>query len=524
MPTPIAAIDVGTNSFHLLIVRLERRNGLKFRVLEHIREVVRLGSGSTDMKSISAPAARRAIDTLRRFKKIAESYNANIRAIGTSAVREALNQGRFIAQVKTATGITIEAVSGFEEARFIYLGVLQRLQIYNKKILLLHIGGGSSEILLGLRREIRYDNCIKLGAIRLTDRFFAAGKFRPSAVVKCRDYVRGMLGPIERAVEREGFETAVGSSGTILAIARMALAAEGKMPGNGSRINGIRLSKKKILAVIDTITGAPSIKELYKLPGVDEARADILVAGAVILEQFLLRFGIKELLLSEGSLKEGVVLDCIEKQHRLRSHRHLHDLRRRSVETLARTFAAETDHARHTAALSLRLFDEMKRLHPAQADSFADDTRELLEYAAYLHDIGFFLSHAQHHRHSYYLIRNAELLGFTEHEKAVMANIARYHRKSHPKPKHEGFIELDRDGRDMVFRCSALLRIADGLDRSHSGIVHDLHCARRGNSIVCTVASRPGADLSLELWGAERKKGLFEEVYGKELVLKGGKR
>ena len=516
MPKIIAAIDVGTNSFHLLIVQIENSTRLKFRVIEHIREVVRLGAGSSDMKTISVPATQRAIDALRRFKKIADSYNASVRAIGTSAVREALNQNQFIMQVSKATGITIEIVSGFEEARFIYLGVLQRLQVYNKKIVLLHIGGGSSEILIGQRRNILYDNCIKLGAIRLTDRFFADGKFRQSSIDKCRDYVAGMLGPIERSVENEGYETAIGSSGTIIAIAQIALASGEKAPGTGNRLNGIVLSRKSILSAINTIISARSAKELSKLPGIDEERADILLAGAIILEQFLLKFGIKELLLSEGSLKEGVVFDSIEKIHRPQSTHHFNTLRRRSVENLAQTFAVEKKHAVHSAFLSLRFFDEMKRLNPAYVDfSFSEENRELLEYAAYLHDIGFFLSHAQHHRHSWYLIRNAELLGFTEHEKALMANIARYHRKSHPRQKHIEFMELDSNGQNTVRHCASLLRIADGLDRSHNGIVRTIHCSIKQSRIICTVESRPGVDITLELWGAEQKKGLFEEVYGK---------
>ena len=306
--------------------------------------------------------------------------------------------------------------------------------------MVLHIGGGSSEIVIGVRRKVLYDNCIKLGAIRLTDRFFADGKFRPASIEKCRSYVRGMLGPIERIVNQLGFETAIGSSGTILAIARMAVASGERQQNAVNHLNGIRLSRKKILSTIETITGAASVNELARLPGVDPARADILVGGALILEQFLLQFDIPSLLLSEGSLKEGIVLDTVEKTHRLQTHRHLHDLRRRSVEALARTFAVEMNHARHTAFLVLRLFDEIRRLFPAIRE-LSDENRELLDYAAWLHDIGFFLSHAQHHRHSFYLIRNAELLGFTEREKAIIANTARYHRKSHPKPKHEGFIE-----------------------------------------------------------------------------------
>lgn len=504
MAKPIAAIDVGTNSFHLLVVRPEEP-ALKFRVLEHLRETIRLGSGSADMKYLSESAVNRALRSLSRFKKIADSYKAELRAIGTSAVREALNQARFISQVADKTGIDLEIVSGFEEARLVYLGALQSLPIYNKKALMLHIGGGSTEILVGLRKKILYDNCIKLGAIRLTDRFFPDNRYRASSVRACREYVAGMLGPIKRAVRKQNYTITVGSSGTICAIARMACA-------QANQLNGLRVSKSTMLAAIETIIETAAQGGLPRLPGLTE-RVDIITAGAIILEQLLLGFNVPEITLSEGSFREGIILDTLEKRHRLRSHRHLRDLRRLSIENLARTFNAEKNHADHTAFLCLRLFDDLHRLH-----GLGEDKREILEYAAMLHDIGFFVSHAQHHRHSYYLIRNAELLGFTENEKALMANIARYHRKSHPKPKHEGFCLLSPADRKTVLLLASILRIADGLDRSHRGMVHSARCAVSRGKVQCVLTPRRGGNVDLETWGAEWKKGLFEEVYGKKFT------
>jgi len=513
MKKNIAAVDVGTNSFHMLVVRPEEPR-LKFRVLEHVRETVRLGSGSADMKNLRAVAMKRAEATLLRFKKIADAYNAEVRAIGTSAVREALNGALFIARVGKKTGIAVETVSAFEEARLVYLGVLQSIPIYNKKALLLHIGGGSTELVVGLRKEVLYGNGVKLGAIRLTERFFPNGSYTDPAIRACRRYVAGMLGPVERAIRAHRAETIVGSSGTILAVGRLALSVKPK-PFLFASLNGLTLSKAEVLDAIDTMLRNRSARQLTKLPGIDRQRADIITAGAVILEQLMLAFDIPELVFSEGSIREGIVLDTLEKRYRMRSHRHLRDLRRRSVENLARTFAAEKKHFSHTAFLSLRLFDDLHSLH-----GLGEDKRELLEYAAILHDIGFFISHAQHHRHSYYLIRNAELLGFTENEKAVIANIARYHRKSHPKPKHEGFLELSPADQHTVLLLASLLRVADGLDRSHRAMVRDARCFARIGEVVCNLTPRSGANLDLELWGAEWKKALFEEVYGKKLTLR----
>jgi exopolyphosphatase/guanosine-5'-triphosphate,3'-diphosphate pyrophosphatase len=502
----LAAIDLGTNSFHLLIVQPEK-NGCKFRVLDHVKETIRLGSGSTDMKHLSEQAIARAIEALKRFKQIADSYGAQVRAIGTSALREALNQNQFITQVKAETGIIIEVVSGFEEARLIYLGVLQALPLFNRQSLLFDIGGGSTEFLIGLRRRVLYGNSLKLGAIRLTQRFFPDGKFRPSEIKDCREYVSGMLSPIVREVRRLGYEIAVGSSGTLLSVARVACGKR-KKPNGGAQLNGMVITRELMFEALEEIISTRTVKNIAAIPGIDADRADIIVGGAIILEQIFKRLRIKQLTLSEASLQEGIAFDTLEKKQKRSSHHYLSDLRRSSVLALADNFSFEKQHSLHVSCLVLRLFDETAGLH-----KLLPIHRELLEYSALLHDIGLFVSHSQHHRHTFYLIRNSELLGFTENEKAIMANVARYHRKSHPKLKHEGFAELSPEDRDAVIRLASLLRIADGLDRSHTSAVRDLSVEKKGSRLVFILNPRRHASASLEIWGAERKKQLFEETF-----------
>lgn len=501
----LAAIDMGTNSFHLLIVQ-PQQSGCKFKVLDHVKETIRLGSGSTDMKHLSENAIDRALEALSRFKQIADSYGANIRAIGTSALREALNQNQFITQVKAETGITVEVVSGFEEARLIYLGVLQALPLFNRQTLLFDIGGGSTEFLIGKRRRVLYGNSLKLGAMRLTQRFFPDGKFRFAAIKQCREYVSGMLSPIVREVNKRGYEIAVGSSGTVLTTAR-AIYAKDKLPFSAG-LNGAVITRERMLEALDEIISARTIKNVAAISGIDADRADIIVGGAIVLEQIFMRLRIARITLSEASLQEGIAFDTLEKNEKKPSHHYLSDLRRSSVNALADSFAFEKQHAAHVSSLVLRLFDETARLH-----KLSPIHRELLEYGAKLHDIGLFVSHSQHHRHTYYLIRNAELLGFTENEKAIMANVARYHRKSHPKLKHEGFMELNPEDRDAVIKLASLLRIADGLDRSHCGAVRDLDASIHGGRLLCRLKPRGHASVSLEIWGAERKKQLFEETF-----------
>lgn len=514
MSTPrspvLAAIDLGTNSFHIVVVEVDRRTG-KFRILDREKEIVRLGSGSSDMKHLSAEAMDRAVSALRRFREIATSWKAQVRAVGTSAVREALNQGEFLRRIRRETGIVVETVSGVEEARLIYLGVLQALPVYDRRILLVDIGGGSTEFLLGRRGQVLYDNSLQLGVIRLTERFFSDEGVTRRSVKKFRRYVAGMLNPVVRAVRsRGGFRMAVGSSGSIENIAAMARAARGEP--TGGTLNNVVFSRRELDAVVERILGADDLSDILKIPGLDPDRADIITAGALILEQVFEQLGIDRMTVSEFSLREGIVFDMLDAQGRMRTGEYFNTIRYRSVLHLAEGFRYEAAHARAVADIALRLFDDCRSLH-----RMGSVERELLEYAALLHDIGMCVSHDQHHRHSYYIIRNAGLLGFTEREKEIIANVARYHRKSHPKQKHDAFGRLDPDDQDRVRKLAAILRIADGLDRSHAHRVRDARCRITRSAVVCALRGRPGIRLDLEIWGAERKGDLFAKVFAKPM-------
>src|SRR5512138_689145 len=191
----LAAVDIGTNSFHLIIAEADIESG-SFKILGREKEIVRLGSGSTDMKYLSPEAITRGIETLKLFKGLADSAEAPLRAIATSAVREASNQYEFIRKAWNEAGVKIEVASGYEEARFIYLGVLQALQVFDKQILLIDIGGGSTEFLIGQKREILYDNSLKLGAIRFTQKFFEPDKIESKEIKECRKYIQGNMNPV----------------------------------------------------------------------------------------------------------------------------------------------------------------------------------------------------------------------------------------------------------------------------------------------------------------------------------------
>jgi exopolyphosphatase/guanosine-5'-triphosphate,3'-diphosphate pyrophosphatase len=505
----LAAIDIGTNSFHLVVARFGE--GHHFEVIAREKEMVRLGSGPGDMKELAPDAVERGIACLRRFRRIAEISGAKVYAVATSAVREAENASVFIDRARIEAGVEVEVISGVEEARLIHLGVLQAVPVYDKRLVLVDIGGGSTEILVGERGETLAAGSLKLGAIRLTRRFFRTERLHPGAVDACRRFIRAGLVSMAREVERTGFEVAVGSSGTIEAVAAMAQVARGE--GEPPRtFNNFVLARSEVRAVVRTLVEADTLTRRRRLPGVDPSRADILLAGALILEQTMTELGIRRMVVSENALREGVLLDALARERGAGLH-HLRDLRRRSVVHLMEAMDEDPVHSERVAALALTLFDETRRWH-----GLSDAARELLEAGALLANVGLYVSHSGHHKHSYYVIRNSDrLTGFTDHEIELIALLARYHRKSVPKAKHPEFARLRPEDQELVRALAGILRIAIALDRTHAGLVEGVSARAAGRTVVLEVRPRPEADLSLELFTAEERKDLLEAVLGRRI-------
>ncbi|HEY5155011.1 MAG TPA: Ppx/GppA phosphatase family protein [Acidimicrobiales bacterium] len=507
----LAAIDIGTNSLHLVVARFDDEG--HFEVIADEKESVRLGSSGGDMKELTPDAMDRGIAALARFRQVADISDAPVTAVATSAVREAENADTFIERARREAGVEVEVISGVEEARLIQLGILQAVPVFDRRLLLIDIGGGSTEVLVGERGETLAVRSFKLGAIRLTRRFFKSERLHPGAVDACRRHVAAMLAPMARGVERLGFDVAVGSSGTIEAIAQLANAARPDAAPLRSLTNAT-FTRKEAAAAVRDLAGASTVGRRRAIAGLEPGRADIILAGAIIAEQAMVTFGVDELVVSGYALREGALLDAFQRRHGAALH-HLHDLRRRSVTRLAELMDDEPQHSAHVAELALELFDETAELH-----GLGDDTRELLEAAALLANVGLYVSHSKHHKHSYYVIRNSDqLAGFTDHEIEMVALVARYHRKSAPSAKHAEFSLLRPGDQAAVRTMAAILRVAIGLDRTHAGLVTALHCRRSGKALVVEVVPRPGADLSLELYTAADRKGLLEEVLGRPVLV-----
>ena len=504
----LAAIDIGTNSVHGIVARITAtEGGPRFEVLEREKDVVRLGSSGEDMRELSVDAMDRAVAALDRFRQVAAVHDAPITAVATSAVREADNRDDFIERAWVEAGVHVDVISGVEEARLIHLGVLQSVPVFDRRLLLCDIGGGSTELLVGLRGEVLAARSLKLGAIRLTRRFFDGDLVHPGAVDACRRHVRSTLAPFASEVRRFdlALEVAVGSSGTVAALAEMAaVRATGARPRS---VSNRVLTRDEVDGLVKELIGARNAEERAALPGLDPARADIVLAGAIILEQVLHELELPELLVSDFALREGVLLDAWQRRHGGSLH-HLSDLRRRSVVDLAQLMDEDPAHSTRVAGLALDLFDATAARH-----GLGDDARETLEAAALLCNVGLFLSHAQHHKHSYYVIRGTDrLAGFTDHEVERIALVARYHRKSEPKAKHVEFAALDDVDQHLVRCLAGLLRVAIGLDRNHASRVADVWVVDDGTGLSIVAEAVPGEDISLELYAAGARKDLLEAV------------
>jgi len=515
-PAVLAAVDIGTNSVHLVVARVERE---RFEVLEREREMVRLGSSAGDMKEMTDAAMDRGVEALDRFRQVAAIHGAELRAVATSAVREAANQGVFIRRAKQEAGVDVEVISGFEEARLIHLGVLQAVPSFDRQMLVCDLGGGSTEFVVGRKGDLLYARSLKLGAIRMTLRYFADTKPTPKAMARaadaCRADIRDTLAPVRREVRRLGFELAVGSSGTIGAVFQMISArSDGPAP---KTLKNLVVTRDEIDGVVKRLLKDPTEKGRAKTPGLDPKRADIILGGALILEQACAELGVEELTFSDYALREGVLLDTWNRRSG-GTLDHLADLRKRSVQHLADLMDEDVAHSEWVAHLALELFDATASRH-----GLGPADRELLEAGALLANVGLYVSHAGHHKHSYYVIRNSEhLTGFTDREIELVAQVARYHRKSGPRKRHLEFGLLSVADQDRVRTLAGLLRVAVGLDRNHAQKVAGLRSRPdEDGRLVIEVRAAPGAEIGLDLYAARQRIGLLEDALGLDIDIVG---
>ena len=506
----MAAIDVGTNSVHMVIARPVP--GGSPEVLAREKVSVRLGTGGDDMRRLQPDAIERAVATLVEFRHIADAHDAEVTAVATSAVREADNQGQFLRRVHDEARITVEIIAGTEEARLIHLGAMSAVPIAGRPHLVIDIGGGSTELIVGDHTPATLAVSLKLGHMRLTDRFFGGGVIADGAVKACRRHIKSFVAPAAREARSIGFDVAVGCSGTIAALAEMCAARRGETLRT---VANATIERGQLDKVVADLVRRPRPEDRADVPGLDPARRDVIVGGAVLLRQLFKAFGIESLVVSRGALREGLMLDRFNRRDRSRDDglHHLSDLRRSSVLALARSYREDLIHAEHATDLALELFDETESVHGL---TIADS--ELLEAAGLLHNIGRFVADSSHHKHSYYLIRHSErLAGFTEGELELIALVARYHRKREPVSSHPEYAALRKRDRYRVRVLAGLLRVGIALDRTYRRSVERVHASVNDTSVRIDVEVAAGADVGIELFTARRSAQLLAEALGRDI-------
>jgi exopolyphosphatase/guanosine-5'-triphosphate,3'-diphosphate pyrophosphatase len=501
----LAAIDVGSNSLHMVVAQADADGSLT--TLWRMKEMVGLGRISFPSRRLSFEAMERATATLRRFAQAARARGAEkVLAVATSAVREAENGGDFLRRTRRELGIAVKVVSAKDEARLIYLGVRHAIDLGNKPHFILDIGGGSVEFIVADNSKPLFLESRKLGAARMTAQFVSTDPISPADLKALAAHYDKELTPICEAVLALKPVAAIGTSGTMENLAAMCAALEKK--------DVVATIERDALSRLLTKLIESRAKDRATMTGLDDQRKDQIIAGAMLVSELMRRLNLNEIRLCKSALREGILMDYLSRHlPDLRIRREVPDPRRRSVLDLARRCDWHQAHSEQVAKLCLELLDCTKSLH-----HLTGPDRELIEYGAMLHDIGWHIARERHHKHSMYLIENGNLLGFSRSEISVIANIARYHRKSEPGVKHKSFKKLSPHERKVVRVGAALLRIADGLDRSHSAVITGLSCQITAKRVEVSLKAR--GDAELELWGARSKRAMFANVLKRGLRLK----
>ena len=515
----MAGIDIGTNSIHLLVAAVDTELRT-FSVILTEKSTTRLGERDPETGDLSPEAIERAFTTLRHCRELAASHGVepgDVVTAATSAVREAPNGRDFLQSIQEQLGLEVDLVSGPEEARLIYLGVLSGMAFGDQPHLILDIGGGSTELVLADGRDARALTSTRVGAVRLQRDFVREEPLPAKRVEFLRAFIQGSLEPavlqVRQQLQAGEQPVMVATSGTAMAIAALAAADDPRPP---MRMQGYRVSRQRLDQLVERLLVLTPAQR-RALPALNERRAEIIVPGALILQTAMDMLGADELVICERALREGLIVDWMLRNDLIVDRFAFQSsIRQRTVLHLAQRYKVDVPRAERVAAYALSLYNQSQGLLHTDDGS----GRQLLWAAAMLHSCGQHINTGAYHKHSWYLIRHGELLGYSDSEHLMVAAIARYHRRSLPKKRHESWQLIDgREQRRTVASMALLLRMAVALDRRPEPVLAGLQLRRDGDN-RCSIRLEPmqaGQDLSLERWSLAACAHAVEEAMGVRL-------
>jgi exopolyphosphatase/guanosine-5'-triphosphate,3'-diphosphate pyrophosphatase len=499
----LAAIDIGSNSVRLVIA--EPLRGGNYRILDEERESTRLGRGLNSLNRLDDESIEQTLTALGRFKKIAAGFQVNqLRCLATCAVREAENGPEFCQRVRDEIGLDIEVISGEMEGRLAFISVQRAFDLTGKNVIVADIGGGSTEFVMASGNAIEAIYSTAIGTVRLTEIYGSDPSATPG---RYEALIEGIESQLKKATKKPYFapHLLIGTGGTFTTLAEMIMALKNQI---GLPVRGYMVTRAEVSHLLDRLKKI-SPQKRKNLPGMTPDRADIMVTGLAIVDRIMARFKINLLQVHNRGLRDGLILTMIDEAGGTTNSGVLN--REESVERFALACSGEPEHGRHVALLAGKIFDLL-----APTYRFLHEDRPLLETAARLQDVGYLINYDQHHKHSYHLILNSNLAGFRPEDLQIVANVARYHRGSKPKQKHDHFQMLSKGDQLRIRQMAAILRIAGGLDRSRTQIVRDVKL-ERGKGKVLRLLLEASEHPEVDLWGARRRTEMFDEVFDCQL-------
>ncbi len=499
-------MDIGSNSVRMLVA--EVTPGSAPRVLAEEREITRLGASVFRDGIVSREAMGLVCGVLVRMARVHRRWQVlGVRAVATSAVRDTSNQEEFLENASAAIEAPVEVISGAEEARLIHQGVQSAWPHPKGRVLLIDVGGGSAEMILSANGKMKSAFSKQVGAVRLKEIFLNSDPPDRVELHRMDEFIGEKIAPAVRTISPGGFDRAIATSASAGAI----VSAVNRVPrSRREAADRLRATLPQVRKLYRSLSGK-SLAARQKVPGIGPRRAELIVAGAAVFRRVMEDFQLPAIHYSTAGVRDGIIADLVARGVG-RERSRLNPEQRRVAHAMARRYGGSVKHVRKVAELAHTLFESLQRLHQLPAE-----TGRLLEAAAYLHDIGHFVSDTAHHKHSAYVVANSDMPGFTAAERRVIAQLCRYHRKAMPKARHEEFQALPESEQKVVSLLSPLLRLASSLDRSHQQKVEEMECHLRNGNVILYL--RSAADTDLDQWAGERAADIFHQVYKRPLAL-----